>query len=268
VEGWIKLLGIQDALAAPAQIEDGAGPTHRALFAPRWLRWLAADRCWHGQCLLRVRRDDVPDLGATFAAALAHLRQLIPLLDERLRGATPVWTIPASVAGLPYGYVCRASDCAEGLYRVGDQLAVIPSFTGGGIAIALRTARLAAEAIMAGVPSREWRPLGAVCAGRCASPHRFETRSRRQLFARAALSFCSMRRRAAHFRPSDPAAGEDRRCSMSCCKPATRPTSLGWRRSSAWRWRRMWRDAIRCWLYNDGSPKTARRSSAVQISAF
>jgi flavin-dependent dehydrogenase len=95
-------------------------------------------------------------LGASFAAALAHLRQLIPMLDERLRGATPLWTAPASVAGLPYGYVCRASDCAEGLYRVGDQLAVIPSFTGEGIAIALRTARLAADAIIAGVPPRDF----------------------------------------------------------------------------------------------------------------
>ena len=95
-------------------------------------------------------------LGASFAAALAHLRQLIPPLDERLRGATPLWTSPASVAGLPYGYVCRASDCADGLYRVGDQLAVIPSFTGEGIAIALRTARLAAEAIMAGVPRADF----------------------------------------------------------------------------------------------------------------
>ena len=95
-------------------------------------------------------------VGASFAAALAHLRQLIPTLDERLRGAIPLWMSPASVAGLPYGYVCRATDCAEGLYRVGDQLAVIPSFTGEGIAIALRTARLAAEAIMAGVPSRDF----------------------------------------------------------------------------------------------------------------
>ena len=67
---------------------------------------------------------------------------------------TPSWMSPASVAGLPYGYVCRATDCAEGLYRVGDQLAVIPSFTGEGIAIALPTARLAAEAINADVPSK------------------------------------------------------------------------------------------------------------------
>jgi flavin-dependent dehydrogenase len=128
-------------------------------------------------------------LGASFAAALAHLRQLIPTLDERLRDAAPCWTAPASVAGLPYGYLCRASDCADGLYRVGDQFAVIPSFTGEGIAIALRTARLAADAIMAGVPSRDF---AATARREVRWPMRvaavLETMIRRQIVARPALS--------------------------------------------------------------------------------
>jgi flavin-dependent dehydrogenase len=128
--------------------------------------------------------------GGTFATAVAHLRQLIPLLDERLRGATPLWATAPSVAGLPYGYVCRARDCADDLYRVGDQLAVIPSFTGEGIAIALRTARLAAEAILAGVPSADF----AARAGRQVRwPMRLaaslEAITRRHILARPALSF-------------------------------------------------------------------------------
>jgi flavin-dependent dehydrogenase len=129
-------------------------------------------------------------LGATFAAALAHLRQLIPPLDERLRGASPVWATTPSVAGVPYGYLCRTCDCADGLYRVGDQLAVIPSFTGEGIAIALRTARLAAEAIMSGAPPHDFvasarrqvrRPMRVAAL--------LETMTRRPIFARSALSF-------------------------------------------------------------------------------
>jgi flavin-dependent dehydrogenase len=128
--------------------------------------------------------------GATFAAALARLRRLIPLLDERLRGATPAWPTAPSVAGLPYGYVCRACNCADGLYRVGDQLAVIPSFTGEGIAIALRTARLAAEAIMAGVPPRDFV---AKARRQVRWPMRLaaslEAITRRHVLARPALSF-------------------------------------------------------------------------------
>ena len=126
--------------------------------------------------------------GASFAAALAHLRQLSPALDERLREATPLWANPASIARLPYGYLCRASDCADGLYRVGDQVAVIPSFTGEGIAIALRTARLAAEAVAAGVPARD---LVATARRHVRWPMRvaalLETLIRRQVVARPAL---------------------------------------------------------------------------------
>lgn len=94
--------------------------------------------------------------GASFAAALAHLRGRFPALDDRLRGATPLWAQPVSIAGVPYGYLCRPPECADNLYRIGDQFAVIPSFTGEGIAIALRTARLAADAVLAGVPARRF----------------------------------------------------------------------------------------------------------------
>ena len=38
----------------------------------------------------------------------------------------------------------------DGLYRLGDQAAVIPSFCGDGMAIALHSARLAARAVLGG----------------------------------------------------------------------------------------------------------------------
>jgi menaquinone-9 beta-reductase len=94
--------------------------------------------------------------GASWPAALAYLRGLVPLLDARLRGARPLGVRPSSVARMPYGYVCPAGDCADGLYRTGDQFAVIPSFTGEGIALALRTARLAAEAVLAREPAERF----------------------------------------------------------------------------------------------------------------
>jgi menaquinone-9 beta-reductase len=85
-----------------------------------------------------------------WTAALAQLRRVAPALELRLRDACLLWPRPASIARIPYGYLCADHACAEGLYRVGDQAAVIPSFTGEGIAIALRTARLAAAAVLAG----------------------------------------------------------------------------------------------------------------------
>ena len=47
----------------------------------------------------------------------------------------------------PYGFIRRTTE--EGLYCIGDQAAVIPSFTGDGISIALHTARCAVAAYLA-----------------------------------------------------------------------------------------------------------------------
>jgi hypothetical protein len=88
--------------------------------------------------------------GSGWTAALGHLRGVAPTLDLRLRDACLLWPRPASIARVPYGYLCADHGAAPGLYRVGDQAAVIPSFTGEGIAIALRSARLAAAAVLAG----------------------------------------------------------------------------------------------------------------------
>jgi flavin-dependent dehydrogenase len=65
---------------------------------------------------------------------------------ELLEGA--LWTSerPAAVGWLPYGFVQTRTD---GLFRLGDQAAVIPSFCGEGMGLALSSARLAAEAVLA-----------------------------------------------------------------------------------------------------------------------
>jgi flavin-dependent dehydrogenase len=49
-----------------------------------------------------------------------------------------------AIASIPYGYVQNRS---IGLWCIGDQAAVIPSFSGDGIAIALHSARWAPNAI-------------------------------------------------------------------------------------------------------------------------
>jgi len=53
---------------------------------------------------------------------------------------------------VPYGYQ-TGSPAADGLFRLGDQAAVIPSLTGDGMAIALHSGRTAAETWLAGADS-------------------------------------------------------------------------------------------------------------------
>jgi flavin-dependent dehydrogenase len=55
---------------------------------------------------------------------------------------------PLAASHIPYGHMQRTAQGA--LWRVGDQAAVIPSFCGDGMAIALHSAALAAEHFIAG----------------------------------------------------------------------------------------------------------------------
>lgn len=64
-------------------------------------------------------------------------------MAQRLTGAISLWSRPLAVAGTPYGFVYRPAAALPELYRLGDQMAVIPSFTGDGIAMALHCAFLA-----------------------------------------------------------------------------------------------------------------------------
>ncbi len=82
---------------------------------------------------------------------LAKMQKDCPHLAMRLAGAVPLLTKPIAITHIPYGYVRGTTE--DGLYCIGDQAAVIPSFTGDGISIALHTARRAAAACLAGQPA-------------------------------------------------------------------------------------------------------------------
>ena len=67
------------------------------------------------------------------ASAIAN-----PHLATRLSGAEAVLAAPLSIAGVPYGFIHQhAADDPDRVFRLGDQAAVIQSFTGDGMAIAL-----------------------------------------------------------------------------------------------------------------------------------
>lgn len=80
---------------------------------------------------------------------LVKMQEDCPHLAMRLKGAEPLLTKPIAITHLPYGFIRSSTE--DGLYCIGDQAAVIPSFTGDGISIALHTARCATTAYLAGV---------------------------------------------------------------------------------------------------------------------
>ena len=81
-------------------------------------------------------------------ALVGQLAAEAPLLAERIGGFMPErWE---AVAGVPYGWTAAAT--SPGLFRLGDQAAVIASLAGDGIAVALASGESAARAWLGGGP--------------------------------------------------------------------------------------------------------------------
>ena len=98
-----------------------------------------------------VQQRYLARVGNRWENFLAKIQQDCPHLAMRLAGAEPLLAKPIAITHIPYGYIRRTTE--EGLYCVGDQAAVIPSFTGDGISIALHSARCAVAAYLAEEPA-------------------------------------------------------------------------------------------------------------------
>ena len=103
-----------------------------------------------------VQRRYFAHAGLRWEGLLAKMQEDCPHLAMRLRGAEPLLNKPITITHIPYGYLRRTTE--DGLYCIGDQAAVIPSFTGDGISIALHTARRAATAYLAAEPATVFQP--------------------------------------------------------------------------------------------------------------
>jgi flavin-dependent dehydrogenase len=104
-------------------------------------------------CIGWVMRDTlVRNLGSHWSAQSEHLSRQSRFIDALLRGARPLNVKPLATASLPYGFLRRSAIAPE-IFPVGDQLAVVPSFTGDGMAIALASGVAAARAVLAGRPA-------------------------------------------------------------------------------------------------------------------
>jgi flavin-dependent dehydrogenase len=94
---------------------------------------------------LSVAAQRLRDAGGSPDRLLAVLEQEAPLLAHRVAAGTLLgeWS---SIARIPYGW--RAKETLPGLFRVGDQAAVIASLAGDGIGIAIASATAAAKALL------------------------------------------------------------------------------------------------------------------------
>lgn len=128
--GTVEILLLPDGYAGLQLVEDGMA----------------------NLCLL-VDRARVRRLDGGWEAVFDDLMRTEPHLRTRLSGALPVGG-PMSIYRVPFGFVHAATpDDPPDLFRLGDQMGVIPSFTGDGMSIALHSAFMAVSGHLCGMPA-------------------------------------------------------------------------------------------------------------------
>jgi len=106
-------------------------------------------------CWLMDRRA-MREVGPDWRAHLAWIAQRTARVGDLLAGAHFISERPAAVSAIPYGYMRRAA-IAPNIFPLGDQLCVIPSFTGDGTSLALSSGVAAAQAVLAGKSAGEFQ---------------------------------------------------------------------------------------------------------------
>jgi flavin-dependent dehydrogenase len=105
-------------------------------------------------CLL-VTRKKLKQCGGDWAQLLEAMQSASAPLARRLDGAEAMLERPLALSAIPYGML--RAHAKDGLWRLGDQAAVIPSFSGDGMSIALHSAHLAAATYLGGGTAEDFQ---------------------------------------------------------------------------------------------------------------
>jgi flavin-dependent dehydrogenase len=139
---------------APPQANALAGQIDLSLFSSGYGGMMVMEDGTANFCCL-MRRDDVQRHGSQWESMMAAMQKDCPNLAERLAGAEPLLAKPLAVSSIPYGYL--RDDASDGVWSLGDQSAVIPSFTGDGMSIALHSGQLAAAMYLEGASAEQFQ---------------------------------------------------------------------------------------------------------------
>lgn len=112
---------------------------------------------------LAVRKSALTRAGGSPVALFEQLASENKALADRL-GESWQDARTDSIGSVPYGWICR--ETSPGLYRLGDQAAVIPSLAGEGNSIALASGVAAANAFCAGQSAPNYQQAFAARARR------------------------------------------------------------------------------------------------------
>jgi len=139
---------------APAQIAALEDSIELALFHGGYGGLSPVENNMANLCFV-IERTRLRDVGRDWPDILSALGRNAHL-HARLAGSQPLLERPLAISPIPYGLLLRHA-VADNLYAIGDQAAVIPSFTGDGLALALHSGRLAARTLLGGSSSQHFQ---------------------------------------------------------------------------------------------------------------
>ncbi len=172
---------------APAQAAELAGASELMLYPGGYGGIQPVEDGIANLCCV-VQRRYLARAGGRWESFLEKIKQDCPHLAMRIAGAEPLLDKPIAITHIPYGYIRRTTE--DGLYCIGDQAAVIPSFTGDGISIALHTARCASTAYLAAEPATVFQAKLASAMRNQMRLAEFAADGLNNSLARAILPFC------------------------------------------------------------------------------
>ncbi|MGA7329089.1 MAG: NAD(P)/FAD-dependent oxidoreductase [Rhodomicrobium sp.] len=138
---------------SPRQAESLRGRVELLLFPGGYAGLQPVEGGRANLCLL-IRKSMFVRKYGSWDNLLNAMLEACPHLASRLDGAACLSSKPLGISGLPYGHVTRKGG---ELWRLGDQAAVIPSFSGDGMSIALHSAHLAAAMCLQGKSPDEYQ---------------------------------------------------------------------------------------------------------------
>lgn len=137
-------MGLRWRFAASASLRQALGDAIELHLFDRGYAGLVLQEDGFANLCLAVRHSAFLSAGRNPAALLTALLGTVTSLTDRLTQEDMGQA--QAIANIPYGW--RARGPSPDLYRIGDQIGVIPSLAGEGIGIALLSGAAAADAIM------------------------------------------------------------------------------------------------------------------------
>jgi flavin-dependent dehydrogenase len=149
-------------LAFKLQLRVGAAPAarlrdlvHLTMFPGGYAGACLVERGVVTICWL-IEEGLLNKIGAAWKPQAQHLARQSGFIRGLIAEGEPLSEKPVAVAAISHGFL-RKHPISPLIYPVGDQLAVIPAYTGDGISIALYSGITAAHAILLGMPSGEFQ---------------------------------------------------------------------------------------------------------------